>query len=199
MQWSTARAAVCTLAPRSGERVASAHERVYARLRRAMGASRVRGRRIVRRCPSPGLRFAQATLSPLRGARVGVRGELGLYPPPCGEGRREAPGWGWCDDARLSPHNSDPHPQPLPTRGRGAHRVCRQCVVPQQRCAPSPRRGEGWGEGGRLYRESITPHPTPLPMGEGADRVCGEDSASKRLESRKGETPSPTQQPTAAE
>src|SRR5436305_1489027 len=35
--------AVVTLAPRSGERVASAHKRVYARLRRAMGASRVTG------------------------------------------------------------------------------------------------------------------------------------------------------------
>jgi hypothetical protein len=35
---------VYSLAPRSGERVASAHKRVYARLRRAMGASRVRGK-----------------------------------------------------------------------------------------------------------------------------------------------------------
>jgi Na+/H+ antiporter NhaD/arsenite permease-like protein len=39
---------VCTLAPQSGERVASAHKRVYARLRRAMGASRVRGKRPLR-------------------------------------------------------------------------------------------------------------------------------------------------------
>ncbi len=38
-----------------------------------------------------------------------------FYPPPCGEGRREAPGWGSCDDPLT-----DPHPQPLPTRGRGA-------------------------------------------------------------------------------
>src|SRR6516225_9713575 len=44
--------------------------------------------------------------------------ELGLYPPPCGEGRRAAPGWGSCGDPLT-----DPHPQPLPTRGRGAHRV----------------------------------------------------------------------------
>ena len=53
------------------------------------------------------------------------------YPPPCGEGRRTqaslrslrklgcaAPGWGSCGDPLT-----DPHPQPLPTRGRGAHRV----------------------------------------------------------------------------
>src|SRR6266511_1110479 len=40
------------------------------------------------------------------------------YPPPCGEGRREAPGWGSCGDPLT-----DPHPQPLPTRGRGAHRA----------------------------------------------------------------------------
>src|SRR5262245_7586674 len=29
-----------------------------------------------------------------------------------------APGWGWCGDPLM-----DPHPQPLPTRGRGTHRV----------------------------------------------------------------------------
>src|SRR5215510_13711984 len=58
-------------------------------------------------------------------ARGFTRNTLGLlpprtrsYPPPCGEGRREAPGWGSCGDPLT-----DPHPQPLPTRGRGAHRA----------------------------------------------------------------------------
>ena len=39
------------------------------------------------------------------------------------EAQRRRAGWGWCGVARTSPHNYDPHPQPLPTRGRGAHRV----------------------------------------------------------------------------
>jgi hypothetical protein len=34
-------------------------------------------------------------------------------PPPCG--------WGAMRLARLMPQSQDPHPQPLPTRGRGAH------------------------------------------------------------------------------
>src|SRR5262249_12734877 len=37
----------------------------------------------------------------------------------CAEAQRRRAGWGWCDDARTSPHNIDPHPQPLPNRSRG--------------------------------------------------------------------------------
>src|SRR5438128_2476538 len=47
-------------------------------------------------------------------------GELGLLPPPlwgrAGEG-------GGAVKHRHCPTHNDPHPQPLPTRGRGAHRV----------------------------------------------------------------------------
>src|SRR5262249_21957106 len=39
------------------------------------------------------------------------------------EAQRRRAGWGWCGVARTSPHNYDPHPKPLPTRGRG-HTEC---------------------------------------------------------------------------
>ncbi len=40
------------------------------------------------------------------------------YPPPCGEGRREAPGWGSCGDPLTAPH---PNPSP---QGGGEHTEC---------------------------------------------------------------------------
>src|SRR5262249_11326491 len=53
---------------------------------------------------------------------ISASGELGLYPPPCGEGRppkrsEGGRGGGRCCGARRVPHN-DPHPKPLPTRER---------------------------------------------------------------------------------
>src|SRR5919198_4072032 len=42
---------------------------------------------------------------------------------PCGEGRREAPGWGSCGNARLSPRNNDPTPNPSP-QGVGEETEC---------------------------------------------------------------------------
>jgi hypothetical protein len=59
-----------------------------------------------------------------------------FHPPPCGEGRRAAPGLGvvekdQCGDAaRLNGY--DPPPQPSPTRGEGARRAC------DTACAPMP-------------------------------------------------------------
>src|SRR5258708_6761025 len=45
--------------------------------------------------------------------------------PPCGGGL----GRGVVRLATLVPLSLNPHPQPLPTRGRGAHRVRGTCVV----------------------------------------------------------------------
>src|SRR5262249_13689075 len=63
-------------------------------------------------------------------------------PQPAGEGRRlkrvyarlrraMAPGWGSCGDPLT-----DPHPQPLPTRGRGVHRVCGVILMPRDAAQP---------------------------------------------------------------
>src|SRR5262249_61846813 len=57
---------------------------------------------------------------------------LSSSPPLWGGGRPPkriagGRGGGRCE-ARHSRHNNDPHPQPLPTRGRGADRVCRPWV-----------------------------------------------------------------------
>ena len=76
-----------------------------------------------------------------------TRDELGLLPPPCGEGRCTqaslrslrklgcaAPGWGWCGEMMLAPPAKEshyPHPQPHPPRGRGAqYIVWKESITP---------------------------------------------------------------------
>src|SRR5437764_8581863 len=69
-----------------------------------------------------------------------TRRKLGALPPPL---------WGRVGEgggsyANVGATNSYPHPQPLPTRGRGAHRACGAPVHPKTnqralaRIAPPP-------------------------------------------------------------
>src|SRR5262249_50838341 len=80
--------------------------------------------------------FPQAELATLE--RIGVNGNrceprTRSYPPPCGEGGDPRESGGSRVEvvvvARGVSTNCDPHPQPLPTRGRGADRVCRSRFV----------------------------------------------------------------------
>src|SRR5262249_55702193 len=60
---------------------------------------------------------------------------------PCGEGRREAPGWGSELADAIRSCNCGPHPQPLPTSGRGVDRAGgrakgQHTQHTEQRCRP---------------------------------------------------------------
>ena len=77
-----------------------------------------------------------------------------LPSPLWGGWRAKRAGWGSCGDARASPHNNDPHPQPLPTRGRGAHRVRSEIFASSSEQTPAGRGlvGEGSTPSARFGR-----------------------------------------------
>src|SRR5262245_38711066 len=92
------------------------------------------------------------------------------YPPPCGEGgERSEPGGGRSCCGAVST-NCDPHPQPLPTRGRGVDRVCRSRICSQASCRSriyptSAACGEGmmWRGPSRM-RQSVAAFPDSAPF-----------------------------------
>ena len=90
-------------------------------------------------------------------------GRLGLLPPPlwgrAGEGGSSC--FARCVRQLHTPY-SDPHPQPLPTRGRGAHRVCCSTETPEtnssrQACSSLRRRAAPRLSSPGLTRRSIPP------------------------------------------
>src|SRR5262249_43239523 len=101
-----------------------------------------------------------------------------VTPPPCGEGRREAPGWGSCGDPLTAPH-----PQPLPTRGRGGYRMRGVFIEGQIKCAAPPTSPSGGATpfscAGGSPTSSAPPNRVPLSAATAAtwseargDRTC---------------------------
>src|SRR5439155_25805019 len=65
---------------------------------------------------------------------AGASGRLGLYPPPCGEGRREAPGWGSCGEPLTAPPTPNPSPQ-----GGGEYTECAALKCLNEASSPQTR------------------------------------------------------------
>ena len=83
-------------------------------------AGRLRARRSAR--PSQGQGCKTCLRRPPRRKEQGRRSYgFFLYPPPCGEGRERSERGG------VIVARERPHPRPLPTRGRGAHRRYNWC------------------------------------------------------------------------
>ena len=67
--------------------------------------------------------FEKVSQNAFRWRGISASSELGLYPPPCGEGRREAPGWGSLLLRKARPPTPTPTPNPSP-QGGGERTEC---------------------------------------------------------------------------
>ena len=67
--------------------------------------------------------FEKVSQNAFRWSGISASSELGLYPPPCGEGRREAPGWGSLLLRKARPPTPTPTPNSSP-QGGGERTEC---------------------------------------------------------------------------
>jgi hypothetical protein len=107
----------------------------------ARGGRSLSAGRNIARPPRRALDVAQGRVTHPSGVES-ASGRLGVYPPPCGEGRRTqaslrslrklgcaAPGWGSWADAPAAPHTTTPTPNPSPQGGgESTEYATRSCV-----------------------------------------------------------------------
>ncbi|BBE71898.1 hypothetical protein OHA_1_01483 [Pleomorphomonas sp. SM30] len=118
-------------------------------------------------------------------ARAPVGGEAGdghsrrpfIYPPPCGEGRRGAPGWGRRPRTRRADGRRNGGSPPQPAGPRPSTGLPRSHVPPRRSASPHPRKGEGRNGAGADRGSTL-----PLAGRVGAKRrggVAGRERAAR--------------------